>query len=94
MGGIRFFENRKDAIAYLKTIAPQDRALALYLRLVTRQSENPAKNLNGGDYDRWLNCHLISPGLYRAVENWSAEWDIKDYDHLDGYVVASQQELQ
>lgn len=90
---MRFFENRKDAIEHLKTIAPQDRAVVKYLRLVTRESENPARNLNGGDYDRWLNCHLVTPGLYRAKEDWSAEWPIENYDHMDGYVVVAQEEI-
>ena len=90
---MKFYENRKDAVEQLKTITPQDRAIIPYLRLITRESENPAKNLNGGDYDRWLNCRLISPGLYRAIEDWSAEWDISNYDHMDGYLVVEQQDL-
>lgn len=90
---MKFFGNRKDALEHLKTITPQDRAIIPYLRLVTRESEDRSKNLNGGDYDRWLNCHLVSPGLYRAKEDWSAEWPIEDYYHLDGYLVASQDDV-
>ena len=89
---MKYFDCRKEALDYLRTITPQNRAIFPYLRLVTRESENPAKNINGGDYDRWLSCELVTPGLYRAIEDWSAEWDIMDYYHFDGYVVLEQGE--
>lgn len=89
----KFFENREEAIEALKEIKPQDRAIAPYVKIITRESENPYKNLNGGDYDRWLDCELIVPGLYKAKENWSAEWPIDNYCHMDGYVVLSQGDI-
>lgn len=90
---MRFFEKREEAIEFLKTIAPAERSIS-DITIITRESSNPRKNLNGGDYDRWLHCVLIVPGLYRAIEDWSAEWPIDDYDHMDGYVVVSQEDLR
>lgn len=90
---MKFYETRKEAVVALKTIAPKDRAIAPYVKVVTRESEDHSKSHNGGDYDRWLNCHLVTPGLYKAKENWSAEWPIENYCHLDGYMVITQGDI-
>lgn len=90
---MKFYETRKEAVAALKTIAPKDRAIAPYVKVVTRVAEDHSKSHNGGDYDRWLNCHLVTPGLYKAKENWSAEWPIENYCHMDGYMVITQGDI-
>ena len=47
-------------------------------RVYTRESENPEKNANGGDYDFWTWVGVSPDGL-QIIENWSADWDYADW---------------
>ena len=81
---------RRDAVEYLKGISPQKRAINDRFVIPSRYAENPSKCLNGGDYHRWYECHLVTPGLYKFSEQWSAEYPIEDYHQITGYLVIEQ----
>lgn len=48
---------------------------------------------NGGDYYRYLTLKEVSFGIFKAKEDWSAEWDISGYYHLEGYICLSKSEV-
>ena len=48
------------------------------VRIYTRDSRQPERNANGGDYDFWLDVSLTSDGVI-IEDDWSADWDYADW---------------
>jgi len=59
-----------------------------------REARKAALSSNGGDYERWINMTQIAPCVFEVAEDWSAEWPIRDYCHLEGYVVLTAKDLE
>jgi len=82
-----------EALARVSRIPVTDRAITCPA-IDLREPENPAMSSNGGDYHRWLNCRQYTPGVFIVEEDWSADWDIADYSHMEGIIVLTQQEVR
>lgn len=53
------------------------------VRVYTRESRDPSRNRNGGEYDFYTDLFIGEDGRVHAVDDWSAEYDARDWNVYD-----------